>query len=362
MDRRTALKALGASAGLYAAGLGSPGSDARAARAALRWIDVHCHVNAPAFNDFNVKFLGQRNPPPWALDASMRDMDEAGVAQAVLSGWTPAEGGTAADRAAVSRGTNEYIAKLARDYPGRFALFATLPLPDIDASLKEAAYALDTLGAAGLTVYTDAGKAYLGDPMFDELYAELDRRGAVVFVHPHAPECCVRAVPGVPDSLIEFGTATSRTIASLIFSGQTVKHPRIKWVFSHGGGTVPYLIERFLGGTQAEIVPGLVTRGQPSAQGVKQPPGTFLAELRKMYFDTAQIANPVALRALKTVVGPSQILFGTDVWYRTEKETAQAVVASAVFSDRELQQIARENALKLLPGLAAPTRRASSAG
>jgi 6-methylsalicylate decarboxylase len=351
MDRRTALKALGSGIGLCATGTALPMAAARDPRTNLRWIDVHCHVNAPAFNDFNLKFGGQRNPPPWALDPMMRDMDEAGVSLAVLSGWTPVEGGTADDRSAVSRGTNEYIAKLATDYPGRFALFATLPLPDIQASIKEAVFALDTLGAVGLTVYTDAGKAYLGDPMFNELYAELDRRGAVVFVHPHAPACCVGAVPGVPDSFIEFGTATSRTIASLILSGQTQRYPRIKWMFSHGGGTVPYLIERFLGGTEAEIVPGIVTRGQPSAQGIKQPPGTFLAELRKMHFDTAQIANPVALQALKTVVGTSQILFGTDVWYRTEKETAQAVVASAVFRRDELQQIARGNALKLLPAL-----------
>jgi predicted TIM-barrel fold metal-dependent hydrolase len=171
-------------------------------------------------------------------------------------------------------------------------------------------------------------------------------------VHPHAPACCVGVVPGVPDSFIEFGTATSRTIASLILSGQTLRYPHIQWIFSHGGGTVPYLIERFLGGTQAEIVPGIVTRGQPSTQGIKQPPGTFLAELRKTHFDSAQIANPVALRTLKTVVGTSQILFGTDVWYRTEKESAQAVVASSVFSRDELQQIARLNALRLLPALA----------
>ncbi|MEO8313220.1 MAG: amidohydrolase family protein [Pseudomonadota bacterium] len=352
MNRRTAMKALSAAFGICAARAGVPMEIAGDPRADLRWIDMHCHVNAPAFNDFNIRFGGQRNPPPWTLESMMRDMDDAGVSLAVLSGWTPAEGGTAADRASVARGTNEYIARLAKDFPGRFALFATLPLPDIEASIQEALYALDHLGAVGLTVYTDAGKAYLGDPMFNDLYAELDRRGAVVFAHPHAPACCAGVVPGVPDSLIEFGTATSRTIASLIFSGQTLRHPRIKWIFSHGGGTVPYLIERFLGGTQAEIVPGIVTRGQPSAQGVRQPPGSFLAELRKMYFDTAQIANPAALQTLKTVVGTSRILFGTDVWYRTEKETAQAVVASAVFSPDELQQIARGNALKLVPALA----------
>lgn len=352
MNRRTTLKGLGAVVGLCAARAGAPMQMATAPKADLRWIDMHCHVNAPDFNDFNIRFGGQRNPPPWTLESMLRDMDESGVSLAVLSGWTPSEGGTAADRASVARGTNEYIARLATDFPGRFALFATLPLPDIESSIKEAIHALDHLGAVGLTVYTDAGKAYLGDSMFDDLYAELDRRGAVVFVHPHAPACCAGVVPGVPDSLIEFGTATSRTIASLIFSGQTLRHPRIKWVFSHGGGTVPYLIERFLGGTQAEIVPGIVTRGQSSAQGVRQPPGTFLAELRKMHFDTAQIANPAALQALKTVVGTSRILFGTDVWYRTEKETAQAVVASTVFNPSELQQVARGNALALVPELA----------
>ena len=151
MNRRTALKTFGAGLGVCMSGLGATMASAQPRRAAnLRWIDVHCHVNAPIFVDFNARVSGQRALGIWNLEGSIRDMDEAGVALAVLSGWTPSEGGTAAERAGVARGTNEYIAQIATDHPGRFALFATLPLPDIEASIKETAYAFDVLGAVGL--------------------------------------------------------------------------------------------------------------------------------------------------------------------------------------------------------------------
>lgn len=343
--RRWMLQATGAALAISA----SRRMWAQAASPAGRSIDVHNHIAAPAFNDFNRRFAGATAPLPWNADAMLRDMDETGTALALLSGFTPSVGGTAADRARLSRETNEFGAKLAQDHRGRLALFATLPLPDIDASLREATHALDVLGAAGLTVYTDAGQHYLGSETFFDLYSELDRRQAVVFVHPHAPECCTNLVPKVPDTMIEFGAATSRTIAGLIFGGATQRFPRIKWIFSHGGGTVPYLIERFLGGTVMELAPGVVVNG--GSVRLQQPPGTALAELRKLYYDTAQIANPVALQALKTVMGPSQILYGTDAWFRTQKETTQGVVKSGVFSDAELAMVMRDNALRVMPGL-----------
>jgi len=316
-----------------------------------RSIDVHNHFAAPAFNEFNRRFSGATSPLPWDLAATLADMDEAGTAQAVLSGFTPSTGGTATDRARLARETNEFGAELVRNHPDRFGLFATLPLPDIEASVEEAVFALDSLSATGLTVYTDAGEHYLGDTVFNELYAELDRRRAVVFVHPHSPVCCAGLVPGVPDPIIEYGTATSRSIAAIIFSGVTRRFPQIKWIFSHGGGTVPFLIERFLGGAEAEIVPGIVTRGQAPSP-LEQPPGSALVELRKLYYDTAQIANPVALRALKTVAGVSQILYGTDTWFRTQQDTMRGIIESTVFDDFELQRVMRDNALELMPALA----------
>jgi len=324
---------------------------AQALASDVRSIDVHNHFAAPAFNEFNRKFHGATAPLPWNLSTTLTEMDEAGTELAILSGFTPSVGGTAMDRAQLARDTNEFGAQLVRDYPDRFGLFASLPLPDVDASVQEAVFAFDVLGAIGLTVYTDAGEHYLGDALFDELYAELDRRRAVIFVHPHTPVCCARLVPNVPDTIIEYGTATSRTIASLVFSGMTRRFPQIRWIFSHGGGTMPFLIERFLGGAEVEIEPGIVTRGQTGSP-LGQPPGSALAELRKLYYDTAQISNPVALRALKSVVGVSQILYGTDTWFRTQRETTRGIFDSNVFNEPELHRVMRENALELMPALA----------
>jgi len=342
-------------AGAYAGAVTLPGlAAASASRAALKFIDIHHHYVAPAFVEFNRRFAygGRVNvgAMSWDLAADLRDMDAAGCAVALLSGFTPSAGGTPQDRAALSRAYNEFGAQLVQQHPDRFRLLATLPLPDVDASLKEAAYAFDTLGAAGLTVYTDAGAKYLGDASFTDLYAEMNRRRAIVFVHPHSPACCVNILPGVQDSVIEFGSATSRAIASLIFSGTTVRFPDIRFVFAHGGGTVPYLIERFLGGTQAQLSPGVTIIGTQSTH-LNQPPGTALAELRRMHYDTAQINNPVALRALKSVVGASQILFGTDVWYRSVVDSARRLASSGVFNSRELRQVANGNAIRMIPSL-----------
>ena len=349
LNRRSALKALGAIAAAPLLARFDAPSEA-AARNSVQYIDVHHHFVAPAFTDFNARFVPGSGPLPWDLASDLRDMDESGTTMACLSGFTPSVGGTAEDRRNLSRGYNEFGAKLAQDRPHRFALFATLPIPDIDASVKEATYALDKLDALGLAVYTDAGDKWLGDPIFADLYAELDRRKAVVFVHPHSPACCTNVVPHVPDTIIEYGTATTRTIASLVFSGTTQKYPNIRFIFSHGGGTMPFLIERLLGNTQAEIVPGITTEGTPRVN-LAQPPGTALAEFRKLYYDTAQISNPVALRALRSVVGVSQILYGTDAWFRTGMQTTHALATSGIFRGAELKQIASLNAQRLMPAL-----------
>jgi predicted TIM-barrel fold metal-dependent hydrolase len=218
----------------------------------------------------------------------------------------------------------------------------------VDASLAELAYAADTLEARGFAVYTNVGDRWIGDRAFDPLFAELDRRRALLFVHPVAAACCQNLLPGVPDNIIEYQTDTSRAIASVVFGGVTTRFPRIRFVFSHGGGTMPFLIERFLGGTAAEIVPGVTTTGQGGSYVPRQPQGGALAHLRRLHYDTAQCANPVAMRALRTVVGTSQIVFGTDYFYRTATETVQALENCGVFGRAELDAIAHDNAAQLL--------------
>ena len=169
-----------------------------------------------------------------------------------------------------------------------------------------------------------------------------------MFVHPVAGACCVNLVQDVNDNIVEFGADSTRTIASLIYSGTAGKYPAIRWIFSHGGGVMPFVIERFLLGSQAEIVEGVVTKGQDGPAPAKVTQGT-LGEIRKMHFDTAQISNPVALEALRKVVPVSQILFGTDYWYRTPEETARGLMTSRVFNDAELTMIHRGNAERLFP-------------
>ena len=329
------------------------------------WIDVHHHFIPPAFREFystartSAGTVATAPPMAWDLNADLDDMERGGTEVAVLSIFVPYDVGTPESRARLARETNEYAAGLAREHPGRFGRFASLPLPELDAALGELAYAFDVLGADGVAMYTNLGDRWLGDPYFDPLFAELNRRRAVVFVHPTTANCCRGLIPGIPDNIIEFGTDTTRAIASLVFGGATARFPDIRFIFSHGGGTMPYPIERFLGGASAEIVPGIRTSGQPGPYVPKAPPAGALAELRRLYFDTAQCANPVALAALRAVVPTSQILYGTDYFYRDAHGTSEAIKGARVFSPRELLSVSSGNARRLLPALAAkrpPTR------
>ena len=167
--------------------------------------------------------------------------------------------------------SNEYAAKLVADYPGRFGNFAMLPLTDAEGSLRELTYALDTLKADGIALMTSYGDKWLGDPLFLPVMEELNRRKALVYTHPTAANCCVNLVPTQPPVMIEFGTDTTRTIADIVFSGNARRFPDIRWIFSHAGGTMPFLIERFV------RHPLLVPKAKETV-----PDGT-LAELKRFY-------------------------------------------------------------------------------
>ncbi|MCC7462758.1 MAG: amidohydrolase [Gammaproteobacteria bacterium] len=351
-SRRAFLSGMTATAAAVWAGAAPRG--ASAAGRQRQWVDVHHHFIPPGYREF---FQSARNadgspavvpPTNWALSADLEDMERAGVRTAILSMFVPPTVGTSASRASLARAINEGAARLVADHAGRFASFAALPLPDIDTSLAEVAYAADTLKARGFAVYTNVGDRWIGDRAFDPLFAELDRRRAVLFVHPVTAACCQNLLPGVPDNIIEYQTDTTRAIASVAFGGVTTRFPGIQFLFSHGGGTMPYLIERFLGGTAAQIVPGVTTPGQGGPYVPKQPAGGVLAHLRRLHYDTAQCANPVAMRALRTVAGSSQIVFGTDYFYRTAAETVQGLESCGVFDGAELDAVAHGNAARLL--------------
>jgi predicted TIM-barrel fold metal-dependent hydrolase len=304
-------------------------------------IDVHHHHTPPPY----VAAITAKNIPgpvrDWTPEKSIADMDKAGVATALTSITTPAlrfldEAGARK----LARECNEYTAKLVTDSRGRFGMFAVMPMPHVEGTLQEIAYALDTLKADGIGLLTSYGDKWLGDLAFAPVLEELNRRRAVVYTHPTTANCCGNLIPDVPESIIEWGTDTTRTIASLVFSGSAARFPDVQLIFSHGGGTLPFLTERFL--RLPLINKNLATR---VPNGVEH-------ELKRFYYDTAQAAHPYALASLTKLIPVSQIVFGTDFPYRTAAEHVKGLTDYG-FSASELQWIDRDNAVRLLPRLKA---------
>ena len=303
-------------------------------------IDIHHH---PYFPDYMAAFGPGRFWLPlmknWSPQASLDQMDQAGVETSILSIALPGvQFGTPEQTARIARLCNDEMTKLSHDTPHRFGVFAALPLPDMDLALKEVAYALDTLHVDGIGLYTSYNGKYLGDPSFVPLFDELNRRKAVVYTHPVTAPCCGNLVPGITDGVIEYGVDTGRTIASLVFNGAATRWPDIKFIFSHAGGVMPFLIERF----DFQMTDPAVA---------KRVPGGLHPALRSFYYDTAQSSNPVAMGALRQVVDTSHILFGTDYPYRTVVEHVKNL-AGCGFSNVQLRNIERGNATKLIPRLA----------
>lgn len=273
----------------------------------------------------------------WSPAKSLEDMNAGGVATAVTSITAPALRFLRPRWARkVARMCNDYTGQLVADSSGRFGMFAVMPMPDIDGTLAEIAHALDVLKADGIGLLTNYGTRWLGDPVFAPVLDELNRRQAVVFIHPATATCCENLIPDVPASVIEWEADTARAVASLVFSGTSTRCPDIRMIFSHGGGTVPLLAERFTRLRAAN--PELVAR----------VPNGVTHELERFHYDTAQSAHQSALAALLALVSPSQVLFGSDFPYRTSAEHATALGAYG-FEAADLAAIERGNALRLMP-------------
>ena len=303
-------------------------------------IDVHHHVVPPSYlAEIASRRIGA--PAQWTPEQSIEDMDGSGIAKSVLSLIQPGVWFGDTDEARrLAREANDYGAGVARDFPGRFGLFATIPLPDAEGSLREIAYGLDVLGADGIGLMTSYGTRYLGDTLFAPVWEELNRRKAVVYTHPLAPECCRNPIPGVSAAAIEYATDTTRTIASLVFSGTAARYPSIRWIFSHGGGTMPFLLSRF---THEEKI--IKNRGDVLPRGV-------IFELKKFHYDTAQANHAGALAALTRLVPAARILLGSDFPFRQAREVVKGLSAYG-FAARELRAIECDNALRLMPTLKA---------
>ena len=316
-------------------------AEAQMATAKPHRIDVHHHHTPPPYA---AAITAKNIPGPvrdWTPEKSLADMDKAGVATSLTSITTPAMHFLDdAGARKLARECNDYTAKLVADSKGRFGMFAVMPMPYVEGTLQEIGYALDTLKADGIALLTSYGDKWLGDPAFTPVMEELNRRRAVVYTHPTTANCCGNLIPDVPESIIEWGTDTTRTIASLVFSGSAARFHDMSIIFSHGGGTLPFLTERFL---------RLPLANKNLASRV---PNGVEFELKRFYYDTAQAAHPYALASLTRLIPVSQIVFGTDFPYRTAIDHVKGLTDYG-FSANDLQSIDRDNALRLLPQLRA---------
>ena len=309
-------------------------------------IDVHHHILPPDYvatvgDDRIGPLILAGRTPEWTPDMSVEAMDRHGIATAVTSISAPGLWfGDDEESVRLARLCNEYAASIRRDHPGRFGVFASLPLPDIDASLAEIEYALDTLKADGIGLLTSYGDRYPGDPAFAQVFDELNRRGAVVYFHPtDAP--CSQCLPEIPAATLDFPFDTTRAVVSLLYSGTFARCRDIRFVFSHAGGTVPFLAERI---ARLGARPGFR----------ETVPNGVLPELERLYYDTALSANWLAFRSLLELVTPDKVLFGSDYPFAPEATmaaTVRGLIELGLDSD-VLRGIERDNALALFPHMA----------
>lgn len=305
-------------------------------------IDVHHHLSPPTWLPAVKKAKLDTVPANnWTPEKSLAEMERGGIATSILSLTQPALGFLGPkEAAAMARECNEFARSLVDKYPGRFGFFAILPMPHVDETLTELAYALDVLKANGVGFMTNYGMKYLGHADFVPVMLELNRRKAVAYTHPNNADCCVN-LAGLPSVAIEYGTDTTRTIGDLIFSGNAAKLADVQFIFSHGGGTVTSLVERFT--VQLPHYPAFPQGRAFTAESV-------MAQLQRFHYDTAQASNPIILSALTKMVAASQIMFGTDYPYRTAPEQVAGI--TAFFHGTELEAVERGNAMRLLPRLA----------
>lgn len=298
-------------------------------------IDLHAHVLTP-------RFLAALGPlpvplPPQSPDGLRSFMESFEIDASVVS--MPA--GVAVTSPQVARTGNEELAELVRAEPERFGALAILPLTaeDPDAALAELEYALDTLGLDGVQLFSHHAGTYLGDPAFEPLFAELDRRGAYAFVHPMAP------LDGWPLQhpvwLYEFPFETTRALANLIYSGTLERYPNVRLQFAHLGGTALFLAHR---------IASLADRQPELAAGA---PAGALQYLRRQYYDTGLANNTVALASTLKVTPVERVVFGSDWPYLAVRDGSDPSEDLETLDPDVRRQIDAENAAALVPRLAA---------
>ena len=273
-------------------------------------IDVHQHLVPPFWSKDLETHGGDPSgwdSPLWSPEDAISYMDSLEIATGVLSLTAPSiEGWAAKERADMARRVNEYGADLVQRRPDRFGFFATLALPDVDAALTEVGRAFDQLKVDGVVLMSNYEGVYLGHPTFEPVWKELNRRGAVVYIHPAKPQ--MPMLPGIPGPITDYPFDSTRTAVDLVAAGHMTRFRSIKVILSHAGGFLPYAAARF-----AQLL---------HAVNPKRTVETLLSDMQAFYFDTA-LSTPTGLPSLLAFAAPGHILFGSDYPY------APAVVATS---------------------------------
>ncbi len=303
--------------------------------------------------EINITELSGVPIPKWSTEKSLSDMDKLGIDKAVLS--TPLvyfKDDEFSRR--LARNTNISIAEIIKKYPTRFGGLASIPLPDLTGAFKELEYAFDELHLDGVTLLSNSKGIYLGDPQLEELFSELNRRKAVVFIHPDDPPFAHMKKPDVPVMFLEWPFDTTRAVTNMVYSGVLDRYPHIKYILAHGGGTVPYLAWRISVLNYRQRNKTKMLRSLYDLIIRKKGPITGMKHLKKMYYDTTAVTAQSSLRTLKELLEPSQIVLGTDLG-AAPKLMASLILKDLTtfkgFTDEDLRILARKGALDLFPRL-----------
>jgi 6-methylsalicylate decarboxylase len=297
-------------------------------------IDVHHHVVPPQYADDS---MPMKLPD---TETQLQSMDKWQIRTAITS-LTPRVILKNIHRLReVARTCNEFQARLALEHPSRFGAFALLPLPDVDGALEEITYALDILHLDGVGLFSSVNDRYLGDPLFDPVFEELDRRNAVVFIHPTHCEAPTATYLGAPPFVVEYVFDTTRAIVNLVFNGTLKRYPDIRLIVAHGGGTVPFIAQRIS-----------MLEGHRHAKGVTD----VIATLRALYYEIASTTAGYSLCSLQELADPTHILWGSDlpfVYGERLQEEMNHWEAYDGFSATERMAVEQLNALQLFPRFA----------
>ncbi|MDE5800925.1 MAG: amidohydrolase [Paramuribaculum sp.] len=317
------------------------------ARTDIPAIDVHSHVVTDEYIQYlkdNDALMEDGYPlPRWDVDAHLEFMDSTGIARSVLSLSSPQPWfGDVAESTRVIRSVNERMAEAKRDHPDRFLWCAALPQPDMEASIAEAIYALDSLGADGIKLATSVAGIYLGDPIYEPLMKVLDEREAVVILHPVKPDPVNESTfTGGPIFVYEYPAETTRAVLNMVAHNVMTRYPGIKVVVPHAGSFLPYAVPRLRGGYPLLLQQGLTE------------PIDIDGNLARLYYDLAGGPSAQAVKMLLSITSPDHLLYGSDYPFVPAPVLEKIVrkVRQAIVEDTELgeyaEDIFRKNAMKL---------------